>query len=240
MRTFAWTAVRVDSARMDGGRRVADAGRRALGAALLAGGALGVCGVTGCGGGAQQNMNNHVFFQTDAVQQVGVAQTTEWAYSPLDAPSVPPLAAYDGVSVFDGTVHLSRPRTWIVRAAGGPPGRRFVEYDAPHAYLFALYELDDSVGDWNDVLNEYEAAATQAGGELLRKRVPMAIANGQGLSYLVRRTVTGAKGPLINYSHEYVLHGDHRVILAQIVHHADVVGAPGPELRRVIETMEVP
>jgi hypothetical protein len=216
------------------------AGRRALDAVVLAGGVVLGVFVVGCGGGSQQQMNNHTFFQTDAVQNVGIAQNTESAYSPLDAPSVPPLAAYDGVSVFDGAVHLSRPRTWIVRSAGGPPGRRFIEYIAPHAYLFSVYEISDSMGDWNDMLNEYEAEATKAGGEFLSKRVPMAIANGQGLSYVVRRTVTGAKGPLINYSHEYVLRGDHRIILAQIVHHAEGVGGPGPELRRVIETMEVP
>jgi hypothetical protein len=232
-----------------GGRRALKEGLEAaaskrlakLEAAILAGASVcAMLGATGCASSSQQGMDNHVFFQTDAVQNVGVAQTTEWAYSPLDAPSVPPLAAYDGVSVFDGMVHLSRPRTWIVRSAGGPKGRRFVEYDAPHAYLFTLYEMSDSLGDWNDALNEYETEATKAGGEFLSKRVPMAIANGQGFAYVVRRTVTGAKGPLINYCHEYVLRGDHRIVLAQIVHHAEFVGAPGPELRRVIETMEVP
>jgi hypothetical protein len=202
----------------------------------LAGGAA---SVTGCASHKGQGPQDHVFFQTD-VAQVGVAQTTEWAYSPLDAPQVPPLSAYDGVSVFDGSVHLSRPRTWIVRAAGGPPGRRFVQYDAPHAYLFSVYELEDSTSSWDDVLTEYEAEATKAGAEFMSKRVPMATANGQGLSYVLRRTVTGAKGPLVNYSHEYVLRGEHRIVLAQIVHHAEIVGVPGPELRRVLETMEVP
>jgi hypothetical protein len=210
--------------------------RRALSVAFVSGA---LAGATGCGSHHAQGPQDHVFYQTDSVAGPA-AQATEWAYSPLDAPSVPPLSAYDGVSVFDGTVHLSRPRTWIVRSAGGPPKRRYVEYVAPHAYLFTMYELDDAVGSWSDVLAEYEDEATKSGAEFMSKRVPMATANGQGLAYVLKRTVTGAKGPLVNYSHEYIVHGDHRVVLAQIVHHAENVGAPGPELRRVLETMEVP
>jgi hypothetical protein len=206
---------------------------------VLAVGALAGTGL-GCGSGHAATPQDHVFYQSNDVVAGPAVQSSEWAYPQLDAPSIPPLPAYDGVSLFYGGVHLSRPQTWTIRLAGGPPTRRYVEYVSPHAYLFSVYELSDSVGSWDDTLTEYENEATQAGAEFMSKRVPMAIANGQGLAYVVKRAVPGAKGPLVNYSHEYVLHGEHRIVLAQVVIHSPDIDVAASELRRVLETIEVP
>jgi len=192
---------------------------------------------TGCGSHAKAP-NDHVFYQ-NADQVAGPVQATEWAYPQLDAPAIAPLPPYDGISLFDGAVHISRPQPWVIRRAGSMPNRRYVEYASPHAYLFSVYEFADSVGSWDEVLDEYEDEATKAGAEILSKRVPMATTNAQGAAYVMKRAVPGAKGPVVNYSHEYVLRGAHRIVLAQIVHHSDMIDGVGPELRRVVETLEV-
>ncbi|MGD0676372.1 MAG: hypothetical protein ABSC94_13215 [Polyangiaceae bacterium] len=196
-------------------------------------------GATGCASGRATSSQDRVFYQTTDAVAGPAGRATEWAYPPLDAPAAPELPAYEGVSLFDGGVRLSRPEGWAIRLAGGPPGRRYVEYDSPHAYLFTVYELADSVDSWADVLTEYEGEAVKAGAEFLSQRVPMATANAQGLGYVLRRTVPGAKGPLVNFAHEYVLRGEHRIVLAQIVHHGAGVDGAGAELRRVFETFEI-
>jgi hypothetical protein len=212
--------------------------RRALSLAFVAG--LFAGGAPACASRHASSPQDRVFYQSNDAVIGPAVQATEWAYPALDAPANGPVDAYDGVSLFEGGVHLSRPRAWVIRLAGGTPARRYVQYVSPHAFLFAVYELADSVGSWANVLGEYEDEATKAGAEFLSKRVPMATANAQGLAYVVRRTVPGAKGPLVNYSHEYVVHGDHRIVLAQVVHHGEEIDGASAELRRVIETMEVP
>jgi hypothetical protein len=120
------------------------------------------------------------------------------------------------------------------------PERRYVEYVSPNEYMVAVYELLESPLDpWREVEGRYEEGAKKAGADIVGERVPMATENAQGRAYLVRRPVAAAKGPLVNYSNEYLLRSDNRIVLVQIVHHGEKLAPVDDELRRVIETLEV-
>jgi hypothetical protein len=181
---------------------------------------------------------NHVFYQYDT--QGASTEGTEKRYPPLDKAEASPLPEYLGISLMDGAVHISRPKNWVIRAATTEPEHRYVEYVSPREYMVAVYELVEYTGDpWHDLMGRYEDAAKKAGADLLGQRVPMATANAQGRGYVVRRPVAAAKGPLVNFSNEYLLRSDHRVVLLQIVHHGEKLDQLGGELRRVVETFEV-
>jgi hypothetical protein len=196
----------------------------------------------GCAGSApakSSTAKDRVFYEETETVGPG-APTVETAFPRLDAPETAPLPPYLGVSLFGGGVHFSRPRNWRIRSAGTVPGRRYVVYFSPHAYLFAIYERGAfSPGAWHDEIASYEDEAPKSGGSLVRRAVPMAVANAQGRSYVVRQPVAAAKGPLVNVCHEYLLRGDHQMALLQIVAHEDKFDGVSDELRRVVDTLEV-
>ena len=164
----------------------------------------------------------------------------EKRFPPLDLEEKSPNPEYIGVSILGSTVHLSRPRNWVMRAASNQPAERFIEYISPNQYVFAIYERVDSPEDlWRDVLGRYEGAAKESGAELLGARIPVATWNTQGRGYLVRRFVPGAKAPYRNMSREYILRSDHRVVLMQIVYPTETIAPVNDELMRVVETLEV-
>lgn len=195
----------------------------------------------GCSGAPPSDaFRNKVFYEYGTLGQQAGAGAVERPYPPLDLVGSPPLPDYVGVSLLGGAVHLSRPKNWVIRAANGYPEHRFVEYVSPHEYMVSVYELVDSPSDpWLDVMSRYEDEAGQAGAELVGERVPMATWNAQGRGYLVRRPVAAAKGPLVNYAHEYLLRSGRRVVLVQIVHPQEKLDELGTELRRFVETLEV-
>jgi hypothetical protein len=120
------------------------------------------------------------------------------------------------------------------------PEHRYIEYVSPNEYMVAVYELVESPLDvWLEVMGRYEEQAKKSGANLLGQRVPMATANAQGRGYLVQRPVAAAKGPLLNYSNEYLLRGENRIVLLQIVHHDMKLAPMDAELRRMVETLEV-
>jgi hypothetical protein len=221
--------------RMLAGLRVAG-----VGAVGLVGAAT-VFAALGCGGAPEKvAFENKVFYQYDQLNPAQAAKSLESHYPPLDQNETPPLPEYTGVSVLGGTVHISRPRDWVIRAGSVQAEHRYVEYVSPNEYMVAIYELAESPLDvWRDVMGRYEDTAKKAGADLLGQRVPMATANAQGRGYFVRRPVAAAKGPLVNYSNEYLLRSDHRIVLLQIVHHAMSLAPMDAELRRVVETLEV-
>jgi hypothetical protein len=183
---------------------------------------------------------NRVFYQYDTLTPAIAAKSLETHYPPLDKQEVAPLPEYLGISLMDGVVHVSRPRDWVIRAGSTQFEHRYVEYVSPNEYMVAIYELVESPLDpWRDIMDRYEDQAKKAGADFLGQRVPMATANSQGRGYLVRRAVPAAKGPLVNYANEYLLRSDRRIVLLQIVHQDQKMVPLEPELRRVVETLEV-
>ncbi len=196
----------------------------------------------GCGGGPGPNATqNRVFYQNGETMAGGeAAPAIERDYPPLDVPENPPMPEFVGISLFDGLVRFARPRAWTIRSASAQPGQRFVEYVSPHAYVFAVYEFGESPdGTWKDLEGNYESKAAKAGEKFVEQDVPMATANAQGRAYVVRKQVDAAKAPLVNYANEYVLRGDHRVVLVQIVHHEEHLTGVGDELRHALQSLEV-
>jgi hypothetical protein len=206
---------------------------------LLAGAAG--ASLSGCGSGPEHvAFENRVFYQYDTLNPAVAAKSLENRYPPLDKSEAAPLPEYVGISLMEGAVHISRPRDWVIRAGSANPERRWVEYVSPNEYMVAIYELVESPLDpWRDVMGRYEEQAKKAGADLLGQRIPMATINAQGRAYMVRRAVPAAKGPMINYSNEYLLRSDRRIVLLQIVHHDEKLAPMDVELRRVVETLEV-
>jgi hypothetical protein len=206
-------------------------------AALALAGAL----VTGCGSSPEPvAFQNKVFYQYDTFATRAGAKAFEAHYPPLDKAEASPLPEYMGVSVLGDAVHLSRPRNWVIRSASAQDEHRYIEYVSPNEYMVAVYELVESPLDpWLEVMGRYEDQAKKSGADLLGKRVPMATENSQGRGYLVRRPVPAAKGPMLNFANEYLLRGERRIVLLQIVHHSEKLDPMDTELRRVVETLEV-
>ena len=201
----------------------------------------GCLAASGCSSGPVPSaFQNKVFYQYDTLGNGADARMLEQRYPPLDLGASRPLPDYLGIGLMGGAVRLSRPSNWVIRAASGRPEHRFIEYVSPSEYLVAVYELGESPEDpWLDIMTRYEDQADKAGADLLGQRVPMATANAQGRGYVLRRPVAAAKGPLVNYAHEYLLRSEHRIVLLQIVHHGEKLDELGGELKRVLETFEV-
>lgn len=199
-----------------------------------------VLATSGCGGGPPPvALENRTFYQYDDLVATG-GNSIERPYPPLDQKARPGLPEYTGVSILGGTVHLSRPAGWKVRRASMKAENRFIEYVSPTAYIFAIYERNDSTIDpWHDVLDRYEEDVKAQGAELVGARVPVAVWNAQGREYVVRRTVKGQKGPYSNLSREILLRSDHRIDLVEIVHQGETLAGVSDELLRVMETLEI-
>ncbi len=197
-------------------------------------------GVSGCGGGDQGvALKNPVFYDYTTIG--GDLRTQfETPYPPLDLAKKEPNPEYTGVEVLRGKVRLSRPSNWIVRAASDRPGERYIQYLSPREYVFSVYERRElSNALWADVVTRYEDSLKKNKAEILHKGVPIATWNGQGRAYLVRRRVPAAKTPFINVSREFLIRGEDRLVLVQIIHPTSGVEPIGDELKRVIDTLEL-
>lgn len=212
---------------------------RASALALAMAGSVAALG--GCASGPEKvAFENKVFYQYDTLNPAQAAKSLEAHYPPLDKTESPPLPEYTGVSVLEDAVRISRPRDWVIRAGSAQAEHRYIEYVSPNEYMVAVYELVESPLDvWREVMDRYEEQAKKSGANLLGQRIPMATDNAQGRGYFVRRPVAAAKGPLVNYSNEYLLRGEHRIVLLQIVHHSENLAPMDAELRRVVETLQV-
>jgi hypothetical protein len=183
---------------------------------------------------------NHVFYQYDQLAQHDTS-AFEQRYPPLDLEARIPNPEYIGVTVIGGSIHLSRPKNWVIRTASNKPEERFIEYVSPNEYIVSIYERVDSPSDlWRDVMDRYEADAKKSGAEILGGgRVPMSTWNAQGRAYVVRRQVKAAKEPFVNTSYEFLARSEHRIVLVQIVHQTTSIQPVNDELMRVVETMEI-
>ena len=68
--------------------------------------------------------------------------------------------------------------------------------------------------------------------------MPVSTGIGQGRAYTVEREVEAAKRPLLSRSREYLVRGQTRIVLLQIVHQGEIAEVDD-ELLRVIDTLEV-
>jgi hypothetical protein len=165
----------------------------------------------------------------------------ELPYRPLDSRAETRAGTdYIGVQVLKGAVRLSRPRDWIIRSASLEPERRFIEYVSPRQIAFAVYErIESPLDPWREILQRYEDDVKKEGGTLLGKAVPAATWNAQARAYDVQRAVPAPKAPFVNRCREYLVRGEHRLLLVQVVYQGDTIEPFTDELLRVIDTLQV-
>ncbi len=199
------------------------------------------CGtVAGCGGAPDSATKNRTFYDWSLAGRGTDALQLEKRYPPLDQPGTDHLPDYLGVIVLRDGIRISRPKSWIIREASSEPGRAYIQYIAPLAYAFNIYERPDSPLDlWRDVVTHYENDLQASGAKAVGSRVPFATFQGQGRAYSIERLVEVAKRPLVSHSREYLIRGEHRVVLVQVVHEGTDMSSIDHELMRVLTTLEV-
>ena len=166
-----------------------------------------------------------------------LAKKYEKPYAPLDATA---QLSYEGVSILDDAVRISRPHDWTIRAASLEPQRRYIEYVSPRQFLFSVYERIESPREpWHVLMSRYQEETTKQGGLFLGEAVPTAVWNAQARAYDVKRLVPAPKAPFENHSREYLIHGNRRVLLVQVVHSSESLEPISAELLRVVETLQV-
>jgi hypothetical protein len=200
--------------------------------------ALAALALPALGCGSSPTARDEVFYLH--ATSVAVERRTTWevSFKPLDRPASERVPRVVGVGVMGSDVRMGRPIDWTVRAADYTPARRFISYQSPRQFLFSIYERIDSPGDrWTDVLRRYEADVEEQGSQIVAARMPVATANTQGRSYLLRTRVP-AKPDFQSYAHEILIRGDHRVLLVQIIH-GESIEAIAPEVVAVLSSMTV-
>lgn len=194
-------------------------------------------GAAGCGGSPTAPARDDVFY----LHGGGVIDRNyswEVYFQPLDAEKTPRVPRLVGVGVLEGDVRLSRPLDWSIRNADYTPERRFISYQSPRQFIFSIYERIDPVEDpWSDVLDRYEQDAKDQGATLLAARLPVATANAQGRSYLVRSTVK-ARPDYQTFAHEILVRSPERVLLVQVVH-SENIEAIADEVVAVVQSLVV-
>ena len=204
--------------------------------------ALSLLGAFGCSAGPDPiAFKNRTFYETYGGQLTpSQLQILEQPYPPLDLDSGEAGREYIGVKVLEGTVRLSRPKDWVIRAASLEPQKRYIEYVSPREVVFAVYERVESPLDpWRVIMGRYEDDVKKSGGELLGQGVPASTWNAQARVYDVQRSVAAPKMPFVNLSREYLARSEHRVDLIQIVHQGKTMESVSTELARVIETLQL-
>ncbi|HEY6081445.1 MAG TPA: hypothetical protein VIW29_21670 [Polyangiaceae bacterium] len=200
---------------------------------------LGAVAFGGCGGPADVAAKNRTFYDWAVATGEG-SKDFEERYPPLDFAAQAEAPEYVGVTVLRRGIHLSKPKNWLLRDASNQEGQAYVGYVSPNAYSFAIYERPEYVGDpWRDMLQRYEEDAQALGAKVTGKRVPVAVGIGQGRAYSVERSVEAAKKPLTSRAREYLVRGNSRVVVVQVVYEGDDISQVSPELLRVIDTLEV-
>jgi hypothetical protein len=196
--------------------------------------------VNGCGGSSAVAQQNRTFYSFESGVDETARRQAEWRYPPLDAAGHSPVLSYQGYAVLNGRVRLSRPNDWVLRGASDEPGKRYIQYLSPRAFLVSLYERPDVYDTpWPQVLKRYEAEAHDTKAELLTRRVPVASFGSQGRAFVVRRHVPGARGAYETLSHEVVARGERRVVLVQVLPQGGSLTPIWGELQRTLETLEV-
>jgi len=182
----------------------------------------GLLALAGCGGNPTAPHKDNVFY-VHGSSVIDKKASYEIYYQPLNAPASKRTPQVVGVGVFDGDVRFGRPIDWTIRNANNKPGERFITYQSPRQFLFTIIERPDHPQDpWPDVLLRYEGEIEGQGGQILAARLPMATSNTQGRGYLIKTKVPGKPADFEGYAHEYLIRGDVRILLVQVVHPASV------------------
>jgi hypothetical protein len=159
----------------------------------------------------------------------------ETPFPPLDRADPKGGPAWVGVSVLHGGVRFSHPGNWSIRDAGVDPGHEYILYVSPSAYSFAIYARIDGAGDsWRDIQGRYETDVAAAGAKVAGKNVPVATSANQGRAYTIERSA-----PLPSRSREYLLRGEHHVVLVQVVSQEPNLSRLSAELLEVLGHLEV-
>jgi hypothetical protein len=175
----------------------------------------------GCGGAPTAPSQDEVFYLHGA-GLLDKNYSYEVYFPPLDAPQTERVPKIVGVGILNGDVRMGRPIDWYVRSADYSPQNRFISYQSPRQFLFSIFERIDNPEDpWPDVLKRYEEDLDAQGGKIMAARGPISTANAQGRSYYVKTSVR-SKPPYEAYAHEILIRSEHRVLLVQIVHQANV------------------
>jgi hypothetical protein len=221
-------------------RRSSNASSLGARLALLASLPILAAASAGCAGGPDPiAFQNHTFYAYMFNGNID-SSAFEKPWKPWDFPEQKPNPPYMGVAILDGKVHISRPTNWVIRDANNAAGSRYIEYVSPNSYVFAIYERPDLNDDlWRDIMNRYEKDTKDAGANFLGSRIPMATYNTQGREFIVQRGVAAAKSPFVATSREYLLRGDHRIVLVQVIHQGATLKPISDELYRVITSIEV-
>src|SRR5690242_20729363 len=86
--------------------------------------------VSGCSAGPDPiAFQNRVFYNYD--DPFADISPFEQRYPPLDLGERAPNPEYIGVTVVGGSIHLSRPKNWVIRTASNKPEERYIEYVSP-------------------------------------------------------------------------------------------------------------
>jgi hypothetical protein len=186
-------------------------------ALLLAGVlAFAMAGV-GCGGSPTAPKYEEVFYMHGG-GLIDKNASYETYFEKLNIDATAQAPKFVGVGVLEGDVRLSRPIDWYVRGADYTPEQRFISYQSPRQFLFSIYErIDHPEDSWADVLRRFEGDLKDQGATILAGRVPVASANAQGRSYLLK-TMVAARPPYQSFSHEILLRSGRRMLLIQVVH----------------------
>lgn len=203
-----------------------------LGLSALA--ATSVC--SGCGGSPTAPAKDEVFYLHNG--KIDKTEGLEVYFKPLDADATARVPRIVGVGIFQGDIRLGRPIDWYIRASDSTPGHRFISYQSPRQFIFSIFERVDHPEDtWTEVLTRYEDDLAEQGAQVIAGRMPLATANAQARSYLVKTTVAG-RPPYQSMAHEIIVRSDHRLLLVQIVH-GDNIEAYADEMTASFKSMIV-
>lgn len=198
--------------------------RHSLSPSIAAAATAAVLACVGCGGSPTAPGKDEVFY----LHGGGVIDKNEGLevyFSPLDVAETPRVPRIVGVGILKGDVRMGRPIDWYIRSADYTPGRRFISYQSPRQFIFSIFERVDHPEDtWTEVLNRYEDDLEEQGAQIIAGRMPIATANTQARSYLVKMSVP-SRPAYQSYAHEVIIRSDHRLLLVQIVHNEDIEAA---------------
>ncbi len=193
--------------------------------------------ITGCGGSPSAPARDEVFY----LHGNGIIDRNyswETYFKPLDQAANERLPRIVGVGIFKGDIRIGRPIDWYIRSVDYTPQRRFISYQSPRQFLFSIYERVDSPEDsWTDVLRAYEADVDTQGSQILAGRMPVATANTQGRTYVLKTRVP-SRPDYQNYAHETLIRSDHRLLLVQIVH-GDNIDSSSDEMVAALKSLTV-
>lgn len=200
---------------------------------------LGGCLSAACASGpVPMAFDNRVFYEHDAPSLGNLAEILERPFDALDTSAAG--RSLDGVEILGGVARFSRPTDWVIRRGSARPHERFIEYVSPRQIVVSIYERLESPRDpWHVILGRYEAETEHQGGEFLGRSVPLSTFDGQARAYDVKRGIPAGSQPFVNFSREYVVRSDHRVVLVQIVRPREEFGEAELELLTMVQSLRV-